>query len=490
MNTPPLPNGTRGTEILRRVLFLGGILLAAWWFCMAGDPLWRVHPARFDANPDSSEFTDDPAIIAKATKDRLIRVSGPAWEAFLGDVTATFSGKSPGLRAHLSRDTGTSYLFFPAATAPLELLSSRLGPRNPFSYIVHSANGRDQYFEIVTLPPKDVSRYAPAAFVYPHRQRAGWILLAALSAYWLLPWPKYGPRTLSYSRPRAVVVPDFMGAVLTTLFFVMPVLVVGANFSGPAADGLFDLESGWIWLTAVMWFMALFGISITFTALWYAVFRLDLREDGFRSQSLFGIRDCTYAEITKADFSVWSLPAWLKWTMLLVGLFNWRLLGPVLLGATRENRRIVIHRQSGLPFNLWLDCLEGGSHFHQALLDHKVPLTPALKEDINQWFEDHPEPEPWPNANPRRSIAGPAFVLAAAAIGYFQLRPEPLPEVRRASRAMTSAAIQRRGELLEEMRRIQTEMNAALERRDLDLFTELTNRHTLLGKEFDELMKD
>lgn len=484
-------SNTCGLEILRRVLFLGGILLSAWLFCSTGGSLWRLRPARFGSDRDASEVNDDPTLIAQETKDRLIRVSGPAWTHLLNEISATFAGKSPGLRTHLSTDTSTSYLFFPAATAPLTELSPRLGPVNPFSYLALTENGRDRYFEVVTLPPKDARRYAPSAFVYPGRKITGWILLGSILAYWLLPWPRYGPRTLSYSRPRAIVVPDVMGAVLTCLFFTLPILIVGDNYSGASTDGLFDFDSGWIWLTGIMWFMALFGISITLTALWYAVFRLDVRDDGFQVQTFFTHRDCSYAEITQAGLAVWSLPGWLKWTMLIAGLLNWRLLGAVMLGATRENRGIAIHPQTGPAFNLWMDCLDGRSHFHQALLDHRVPLTPALAQDLAQWSEDCPQPEPWPNAAPRRSIPGTILVLLSTAlICYFQLRPAPMPEIRRASRAMTTAAIQRRSELLKEMSTLKPQMDEALEHHDLDRFQQLTDRHQQLCDEFDELIKD
>ena len=44
----PDGTGSRGIEILRRVLFVGGILCAAWLVAAVGDPLWRVKDIRFD----------------------------------------------------------------------------------------------------------------------------------------------------------------------------------------------------------------------------------------------------------------------------------------------------------------------------------------------------------------------------------------------------------------------------------------------------------
>lgn len=183
-------------------------------------------------------------------------MEGPGWRTFFDDVEATLAGKPTGFLNGLSTDTGTSYLYFPAAAYPLSGLAPQINPAHCFSHVALTDGGRTRYLEVLYQFPMDAMNYAPAALVYPGRRDAVWVFLAAVLAYALLPWPKYGPRTLSYSRNRAVVVPDLLGVAMTALFLVIPVFVISGNFPGPVMQGLFDIDDGWIWLTAGMWLLA------------------------------------------------------------------------------------------------------------------------------------------------------------------------------------------------------------------------------------------
>ena len=523
----PGDTGSRGMEIFRRLLFVVGVFYAIWLIAATGDPLWRVKDVRFDEMRKSqaarmsrdlgmmsgeSGMDLDPSLNTEAalsledyikdkTQGRLIQVEGPGWRTFFDDVEATLAGKSTALQSGLSTDTGTSYLYFPATTYPLSGLSPQLNPSHCFSYLALPENGGTRYLEVLYQDPMDAMHYAPASLVYPGRHDAVWVFLIAVLAYALLPWPQYGPRTLSYSRNRAVVVPDLLGAAMTAFFLVMPVFVISGNYHGPVMQGLFDVELGWIWLTVVMWLLAAVVFTITITALWYATYGLTLLPEGLRCRTLLGKRECSYAEIERVEPAVLALPGWLKIVMMLAGLLNWRLMGAIWLGSSQETHGIAIHRKDGTRFNVWLDYLDGSGHVFHELRRAQVPMSPELTQYVDEWLAEFPGEEPWPNANKRKGRFGPVlFVLALTLSLGIHFWPVPPPKVYKESRALSPEVMARRARLLEEMNQVRIEMDATMRRyqegppgkrmQELDHFTELSNHFDEISKTYDALWSD
>jgi hypothetical protein len=520
------PDGRRGLEILRRVVFVGGILAATWLVAATGGPLWRVRDVRFEELQKSeagrmagslammsreSGMSVDPELNTAATESldayvagkitgRLIVEEGPEWQAFFDDVSATLSGKSPVFLGGLSDGTGTSYLYFPGDAIPLARLVPQLNNSNRFSYVTLQEPGRKRYLDVLHQSPGDAMRYAPSPLIYPGRKYAVWVFIASVLAYAFLPWPKFGPRTLSYSRGAAVVVPDLLGAALAAFFFVIPVLVIGSEFHGPLLAGLFDFELGWIWLTVVMWVLAAFGLGITATALWYSLACVTLLPQGLRWRTFFGSNECAYSEIERVDQAVFALPRWLKTVMFLAGFLNWRLAGALWIGATQENRGIKLRLKDGRSFKVWLDYMDGLVHVFRELKAAGVPMSPDLAKSVDEWMAEFPDDEPWPNASRRRSRLGLVLVALAVIVPLgLHFRPAPPRELIKENPALTPGVIAGRARLLKEMNEARIEMDAAMQRykygpaenrmKELDRFNELMNRFDELGKKHDALSR-
>ncbi|MCX6868773.1 MAG: hypothetical protein NTV46_21735 [Verrucomicrobia bacterium] len=380
-------------------------------------------------------------------------------------------------------------------------LAPQINPAHCFSYVALTDGGRTRYLEVLYQAPMDAMNYAPAALLHPGRHAAVWVLLAAVLAYALLPWPKYGPRTLSYSRNRAVVVPDLLGVAMTAFFLVIPVFVISGNFPGPVMQGLFDIDDGWIWLTAGMWLLATLVFAITVVALWYSTFSLTLLPEGLRCRTLLGSRECAYADIERVEPAVLALPKWLRIVMMLAGLLNWRLMGAIWLGATQENHGIEIHRKNGTRFKIWLDCLDGRSHVFRELRRAHVPMSPQLVQYVDEWLAEFPDEEPWSNANKRKGRLGPVLCVLALALALgLHFWPTPPPKVYQESRALSPEVVAERARLLDEMNQVRIEMDATMRRyqdgppknrmQELDDFTKLSNHFDEITKTYDALWKD
>jgi len=527
---PPTDPSNRGIELLRRLLFVGGILCAAWFVVITDGSLWRVKDVRFDElqksevnrmanslktlsresgmafdsslNPAATQSLD--AFIADQTKDRLIRVDGSEWPVFFDDVAATLSGKSTTFSSGLSEDTGTSYLYFPPAASPLQSLASQVNQSHVFSYVALPQNGQTRYLEVLAQAPKDAMHYAPASLVYPERKLAVWVFLAAVLSYALLPWPKYGPRTLSYCqrRFRSVVLPDILGVILIAFFVIIPVLVISSNYDSPILNGLFDVETGWVWLTVAMWTLAALLFGVTLTALWYSVFWLTLLPEGIRYKTLFGIRECAYSDIERVDPARLSLlPRWLKIVMILAGFLNWRLMGIFLVGATRESHGIRILRKDGSSFHLWLDYLDGLGRVFRELRRANVPMASELVQYVDQQLAEFPGEEPWPNANRRRSVLLPVLLALTVTLSLgIHFWPSPPRKLITESRSASPEVMAQRTRLLEEMTQVRNELEAATQRykeapperqsQELENMTTLMNRFNELSKKHDALSSD
>ncbi len=330
---------------------------------------------------------------------------------------------------------------------------------------------------------------------------AGWAWVAGVLAYALLPWPRHRPRTLSYNRASAVVVPDLLGAILTTMFLVMPVFVISDTFDGPVVKGLFDIESGWIWLTVVMWALAAVVATINLTALWYATFSLTLLPQGLQCRTLLGYRECAYTDIAQVTPALLALPRWLKIVMMLAGLLNWRLMGAIWLGASQETRGIEIQRHDGSRFRIWLDALDGRGRVYRELRHARVPMSAELVQEVDEWRTEFPEDEPWPNAVKRRNRLGPVLVVLALAIPIsLHFWQGPSHKVIKESRALSPEVMAQRARLLEEMNQTRIEMDATMRRyqdglpnkrmQELDNFTKLSDHFDALTRRYDALWSD
>ncbi len=300
-------------ETFRRLIFVTGILAAGVMVLWPAPSLYRVsavdfaqlqkqHIGRFAGDlktlskeaglsetPDIDNPNAGPAsqFAARETKDRLTEVTGPQWQRFFADVQQTVTGKSVVLIDHLAPSYGTTEALSFASQHPLLLtLSGRLQGANNFTYLKLQTGDTSEYLAIVLQRSGDAMRYAPARLAFPMRHYAAWVFVAALAIYFFLPRHRAAADEIRYSQARGAIVPDFLGVIMTGVFFLIPIAVIPSNASVFEPWSLFDFENGWAWLTLIAWGLASICLTINVTALWYATFCLSLRPDHIQRTTL------------------------------------------------------------------------------------------------------------------------------------------------------------------------------------------------------------
>lgn len=373
-------------EILRRVLFLGGLLTATAMALQAAPLLLRVQAEDMAASHQRARTGKDgffrkqaageslATFIAERTKGRLIEVSGPAWEAFFVDLARAAGGDKATWEIRRGEGYARSSFFFRPDEPPLDTVIAQI--KGGFTFLRMTVAEKARYAGITLVDADDVAATAPSAFAFPRRSTAPWAALAGLVAYGLIPWPRHGDdRTLTYRRARAAIVPDFVGAILASLFFGLPFLIVGAN----AASGSV-FEDGWLVLTMVLWLMAAGSASILGFSARYAAFRLTIGEDGLRQVGLFGERSLPFAQIVRVEFADYRAPKWLRTLMFIGGVFNFRLMGQALLMEARRDWGIALVLRDGGRARVMMSYLDGADRLVDALEKAGIPVVAAVRK--------------------------------------------------------------------------------------------------------------
>lgn len=317
--------------VLRRLLLIGGVvsgIACAFWQRAV---LYRVHVVDFAAR-QRNEYAwtgrRDMALddyIRYKTEGHLVRKEGAAWKA-LCDVPAA----------------DEDYRFFLPRHGPLHELADDLD--GAFVYVAIECGGRLTYLEVVLSRPGG-SPVAPSRLRYPMRRFAFGILLAGLSGYFLVPWPKRDPDVVAYARFIGAVLPDLgIGTLFIAAFFTMPWLIVPSE-SGTSHPLVFD--GGWAILTLIMWSFGGFGLAVHIVAAWYEVLSIRIGEDGLVITSLVGVEAVSFSDIERLTLGVRQPPKALVKAGFLLSLVNWRAAGPTLLVASRSDPSLCLVRRSG-----------------------------------------------------------------------------------------------------------------------------------------------
>lgn len=372
-------------EILRRLLFLGGLLTATAMALQAAPLLLRVQAEDMAAAYQRARAGKDGffrkqaageslgAFIAERTKGRLIEVSGPAWEAFFADLARATAGDNATWAARRGEGYAGSSFFFRPDESPLDTVMAQA--KGGFTFLRMATAETVRHAGITQVRANDAAATAPTAFAFPWRSAAPWAALAGLVAYGLIPWPRRGDdRTLTYRRARAAIVPDFVGAILASLFFGLPFLIVGGNTPSGSV-----FEDGWLILTVVLWLMALGGASILGFSARYAAFRLTIGEDGLRQATLFGERSLPFTQIARVEFADYRAPKWLRTLMFIGGAFNFRLMGQALLMEARRDWGIALVLRDGQRARVMMSYLDGADRLVDALEKAGIPVAAAIR---------------------------------------------------------------------------------------------------------------
>ena len=372
-------------ELIRRVILVGGVWGALWCVLWPAPELIRVSAADFAGRQKRmAKWRDESRLpldqfIAHETKDRLVQVEGPEWEALL-QAAKSLRANGPvdaGLRHRVSIDHFRHYLHFRPDEAPVASLASKLNDRHPFTYVALGTGAARQYMGVTWQNPETARGNAPSAMLYPRRGISLWMLLATVALYVLLPWPKITEHTVYYSRVSGIVLPDVVGLMLGSVFFVMPLLIIPSISSTP---DLFDVSGGWIILTLTFWSLAGFGLAIEAAAAWYASLQVIVGPNGLRRETLFGSQEYPYGEIETVRLAAYQPPRLLVKAGLLMSLLSWRALGPTLLVAGRSDSVLEVACRDGRRFGLLVAHVHGLPRMVQALEQAGVAVEPDAME--------------------------------------------------------------------------------------------------------------
>jgi hypothetical protein len=449
--------------------------------------------AGMDRAPDvqSTDAVPLDQFIAKETDGWLIEGSGHDWSKFCLDVESALGGKSTKLAWYLERSSTPEHLYFPLDYAPLTEVAGRLPATHTWAYVHVYVNGRDVYLNVLGQRSGDLMRQAPAWLVFPWRQQAAWVFFLGLAAYAFLPWHR---RQAGEVRPmtfRAIILPDIIGVILTAMFALAPIFIIPRAGSPMEPWGILSFDGGWGVLTLVMWFMALFGLGAMVASLSSAVTSVLVLPDRLRVSRLRGTAEYPYEQIAAAEPVLWETPPKLRLLLILIGLFNWRFLGMVLLTTSRSMTGVGLCLKDGKKVNLWTDAMPGSWQILAGLRANNVPMPEEMAATIPQT----PPPEAPPGVSFAGHVAGmvAVAVLGGGALGLAYL-PEKTPTVAPAAapaRVVSPEAYALRQEILRKMQELQPQMKAALEetKKAGASSHEALDRYTALLAQFQDLQQ-
>jgi len=357
-------------EIVRRIVLVVGIGAALWLALVPARERVVIGPQDFEADqarrPAWSGDRKLPIeeFIRKRTEGRTVHVSGDDWSKVADAVDALARGEGvPGASPGPIGERFGSRAFYVAPGTPfLGEVGRRLGEAQPFLYVRLEDEGAPRWLTAMWLSGSESGGIEPASVFKPHRHLWPWILLATFAFYVLLPRPKRRPDTLRSDPRSSVVVPDAIGAAVFAAFFGLSLLIA----SDMAATGQ-PLDAGWRVPTLILWGFSFFGLSILAVAAHYATLRFRLLPDRVERISLRGTTACPYGAIRSVEVATKQPPKALGCLGAVVGLFDWRALGPTMLAASRGSTVLEVRCEGGTTWRISLDALEEADRLVEAL---------------------------------------------------------------------------------------------------------------------------
>ncbi len=377
-------------EIARRLLLLLGILGAAlaWIYCRP--VLMSVEYVDFatakvevEQRPTGFLYRDDTLeeFYETRTSGRRVRVEDEAWVALYERLRTSATADAPDEGLASRRDTGYArdrYYFLPDEP-PVREFSGGMSKARPLLYVQFGGEGpAAPTLTLIRHEGGDVAGAAPNALLRPHRPYAGALLALGLGAYLLLPRPRRMPDMIGCSRMSAVVLPDLLGALLTSFFFALPLLVIQQNAWAFSFDG-----GAWFVPLAACWLLALPGLVILGIAAFNASFSIQLADEALRIRSWRGSRRIDYNDIERVEAIVWRTPAWLRTFAWLLVTFAQRGVISALLLEQGRGQGLLLRLRGGGKQRLWVSGIEGWPRVVERLAAHGAPIDPAVHDMLS-----------------------------------------------------------------------------------------------------------
>lgn len=473
----------RAIEVYRRMFLLAGVLAAVAMFIWPAQAVWRVDvpdfvkeqqrlAGRFDrgvrqlAADPKVEAIENPyggqidAFVAKRTEGRLVDVRPEEWSGLFDQTQATLSGSSTSLIRHLEDDYSPNHLYFPIDQPPLASLWPRLKGEDPVAYVRIMGEEQPRYLCVVLQRSHDAMRYAPSWVAFPWRSAAIWPLVLGLAAYCLVPVRRRGEGEYGYRQGGAVIVPDWIGTLLATFFFALPILIIASNASSLRPWTLLGMDGGWGVLTLILWGMAAVALANLVVGLWYATVLVQIGDERIVHHTLLSSRRIVFADVLAVEPAVWTMPRWLTTVMFALSIFNWRLLGPALIGSSSASNGMAIVLRDGRRVKLWLWHMATPGHLLQEFARRGIGVSEELRQRFPIDGRPAPSGAPHWRTGVLRILVFVLLAVAAAAVTYWPREPRrvtpPEPEV-------SPAVYARRQAILSEMQQIHARMEKGLE---------------------------
>ena len=320
-----------------------------------------------------SQLPLDEYIEAK-TRGKVMAVDSGQWGDFFTQVQIASDGQysSSTFGNRVSEEDKDRYwgsagpvrVFF----KPREIPYAKWGLREEdgnYTFISTFAGGKQAYFK---LDYCDYSasvgamsspyRVAPASLYHPYRIIGTIIMILGLLLYIFLPRLKKQPDGISYSSS-SMLAGDLAAVILLLPFYGLPYLINGGTTQ--AFTGLWPI-------TAVMWFIAVFGLIIFYYNAWYASYRIEITAEAIYIISFKGIRECRFRDLAAVNIVTLMNPGWFRKLILataalsmLSGRRSTQPLGSAALAATATYGGIEIREKSGgKPVYIWATNQMGG----------------------------------------------------------------------------------------------------------------------------------
>lgn len=384
----PLPYPVRMEEnmwpVIRKLFGILPILAGLWCLCYPAPGVWQLQLQDLGQKfrERSENLRQGAALAEKEGRKPLLapnlapkdlaefvqketgvtrkKVEGEAWEALfkrMADPSALQNG-------------GKKYLYLPAKTPPLDQYMDAEYP-----YFSLELPGKYPVFLWAGLSATHSAMFdddIPWSMSHPYTRFFPWLVGAGLLFYILTPWHRRKGNEAVYKRARSVIGPDIIGLLLTGTFMLLPLFIITQISVHPRP---LSLVRGEAILSIILWFIAALGASNFAISAWYEGLRFVIEPKGISKITLREDRFYPFERMIEAGPLVWTPPAWFKKIAWLMVLVNWRMAGPVLMGAYSLNWGLEIQCRDGRTLKIWADKLLGLDKIQEALSAAGVPLS-------------------------------------------------------------------------------------------------------------------
>jgi hypothetical protein len=367
-------------EVLRRLAAVAGLFTALVFFFNPASRILKVEFPDF-AHIQKHGFVSEKdgklpldQFIAKKVGGRLKEVSGPEWLPVVQNLLHHRQGQTPedwqDNQPKRFKGKGREFYFSPDQE-PFAQVAPKTGS---VVYLLFHLDGQRHYILLNPKRPED-ARDAPSNILYPLRSYVWLPLAVGLLIYFFVPGVKRPSESLGYLRLWGLVISDVMGLAFAGFFFALPLAMILKK--GDGLPSLFDFQTGWAWLTIIMWLLTGFGLFMMAVGVWYRNFWIRFTPDGLvrhthKGDQLYPYKDMDRASLRSKDHH------WLVAMLLTLGARNPTAVGQAAILASQDHSGIRIDMKKAKSLWIRLEAFQEPKRLLQILKDNGVELSTDL----------------------------------------------------------------------------------------------------------------